>query len=121
MSSYQKIFRKVKKDKWYIVDTFRVDPKGKPKMLKKEFDNKKQAEMNIEKYFPGNLRFDIIKGEKAIELKLYIMNAYPNLKVYLRKYRYAPEMVTEQNKKSYRTKFRRQNRNKRGPFYKRWG
>lgn len=121
MGSYQKTFRKIDPSKWYIVDTFRRDPKGKPKMLKKPFDNPQQIKLNLDMYFPNNLRFDYIKGSKAIELKLYIMNAYHSLRVYLRKYRYSIDMTTEQEKKSYRTKFRRQNRTKKGQFYKKWG
>lgn len=119
--SYQKTYRIIKPNKWYIVDTFRPDRKGKPRMLKKEFDNPKQIKMNLDEYFPNNLRFDWIKGSEAIELELYVMNSFPNLQVYLKKYRYASNMIHEQDKKSYRTKFRRQNRNKKGELYKRWG
>lgn len=108
--SYQKTYRIIKPEKWYIVDTFRPDRKGKPRMLKKEFDNPKQIQHNLDMYFKGNLRFDMIQGKEAIELELYVMNAYPNLQIYLRKYQYANYMITEQDKKSYRTKFRRQNR-----------
>ena len=128
----QKTYRIIKPNKWYIVDTHRTDVKGKPRMLKKEFDNKRQVQQNLDEYFPGNLRFDILKGSEAIKLGVYIMNAYPNLQVYLRKYGYANYMITSQDKKSYRTKFRRQNRlNVKGDnrkccktkleLYKRWG
>lgn len=119
--SYQLTYRIIKLDKWYIIDTFRVDKKGKPRMLKKEFDNPKQAQYNLDMYFKGNLRFDIIRGDEAIELGVYVMNAFPNLHIYLRKYRYDNHMIAEQDKKSYRTKFRRQNRNKKGELYKKWG
>lgn len=125
--SYQKTYRIIKPDKWYIVDTYRPDRRGKPRMLKKEFDNKKQVERCIAEVIElkqENLyRFDSIKGSEAIRLGIYIINAFPNLKVYLRKYNYEPYMMTEQAKKSYRTKFRRQNRNKQksGELYKKWG
>lgn len=123
--SYQKTYRIIKPNKWYIVDTYRPDRRGKPRMLKKEFDNKKQVldniKMIIDKKSVHRFRFDAIKGSEAMELGIYIMNAYPNLRIYLRKYNYLPHMVTPQNRKSYRTKFRRQNRNKRGENYKKWG
>lgn len=119
--SLQKRYRKIDPDKWYMVDTLRLDIKGKPKMLKKQFDNQEQVMFNIKQHFPNSLRFDAIKGIKAIELGLYVMNAIPNLQIYLRKYRYSADMITDQDKKSYRTKFRRQNRTKKGELYKRWG
>ena len=113
--------RLIRLEKWNIIYTFRSDRQGKPRMLKKEFDNPKQAKYNLDMYFRGNLRFDIIRGDEAIELKLQVMKAFPNLHIYLRKYRYENHMIAEQDKKSYRTKFRRQNRTKKGELYRKWG
>lgn len=122
---YQKTYRIIKPKKWYIVDTYRPDVGGKPRMLKKEFDNKKQVIDNIKmiigKKSVHKYRFDAIEGKEAIELGIYILNAFPNLRVYLRKYNYANYMVTPQDRKSYRTKFRRHNRNRRGDYNGRWG
>lgn len=125
--SWQRTYRIIKPDKWYIVDTYRIDPSGKPMMLKKEYDNSKQAK-NMINYIIENLkankyRFDIIQGSEAIFHKITIRNGYPSLRLYLRKYNYSDHQISEQQRKSYRTKFRRQNRTKQknGEFYKKWG
>lgn len=119
----QQIFRQISPEKWYIVDLFRVDHYKKPTMLKKAFDNHKQAQMSLDKFFKGKLRFDIIQGFDAIRMKMVIRNAKPDLGTYLHKYRYAADMMSHQERKSYRTKFRRQKRNKQvnGDTYKNWG
>lgn len=111
----------IQSDKFYIVDTKRLNRKGRPKMLKKRFDNVKQVKMCLDKYLDSDIRFDYLKGKEAIDLGLEIMRYAPQLNVYLRKYCYENYMVTDQDKKSYRTKFRRHNRNKRGEYYKRFG
>lgn len=122
---YQKTYRIIKPKKWYLVDTFRSDIGGKTRILKKEYDNRKQAQQNIDRIIKEKevhkLRFDVIKGQDAIDLGVYILNAYPNLNMYLRKYKYENYMVSDQAKKSYRTKFRRHNRQKRGELHKKWG
>jgi hypothetical protein len=121
MGHYNKTDKLIKPDKWYIVDTYRLNQKRRPMVIRKEFDNVEQIKHQLDIHFPNNIRFDYIKGDKALELGLYLIRAYPNLRIYLRKYRYTPDMTTDQEKKSYRTKFRRQNRNKGGQYYKRWG
>jgi hypothetical protein len=114
--------RPIEPNKWYIVDTYNRDRYGKPKLLKKRFDNKKQIKMNIKKLLGNDdVRFDWIRGSEAISLNLRIMNRFPSLRVYLKKYNYENYMITIQDRKSYRTKFRRQNRNKRGELYGKWG
>ena len=122
---YQKTYRIIKPKKWYLVDTFRSDVGGKTRILKKEYDNRKQAQQNIDRIIKekgvNKWRFDIIKGSEAMELGVYILNAYPNLNMYLRKYNYENYMLTYQAKKSYRTKFRRHNRQRKGDLHKKWG
>ena len=108
-------------NKYYIVDTLRRDQNFNMVMLKKPFDNKRQAQMAIDKCLNKSIRFGVIKGSKAIELGMTIPNRAPTLRVYLRKYNYPDHLTKDQEKKSYRTKFRRQNRDKKGEFYKKWG
>jgi len=107
--------------KWYIIDTFRLTYKGKAKMIKKKFDNVHQIKMCLEKFLNSNLRYDWIRGDEAIELELKIMRFGPEINEYLEKYNYENYMVTYQDKKSYRTKFRRQKRTKTGELSKKWG
>lgn len=113
--------RAIQPDKWYIIDLLRLDIHRRPKLIKKPFDNVKQIKMNLDEHFPRNLRFDWIKGKKAIELGLKISTLCPNLNIYLRKYYYRNYMITPQDRKSYRTKFRRHNRTKKGEYYRKWG
>lgn len=107
--------------KWYLVDTKRLTRQGRPKVLKKSFDNVKQIKMCLSQYLGAELRFEYIKGSEAIELGLQIMRWFPGLRIYLRKYCYDNDMITPQDKKSYRTKFRRHHRTKKGIYYKRFG
>lgn len=117
--------RPVNPDKWYICDTNRVSSEtGLPRLLKKTFDNKYQAKRAVEEHLKGMLNFDFIKGSDAIELGMTIMNYAPYLcdyvsDRYLRKYQYNLEDTTWRNKKTYRTRFRRHQRAKKGEYYKR--
>ena len=110
--SFQLTYRIIKSDKWYIVDTMRYR-NGKPRMLKREFNNKHIIQYNINRLSKlhgiDKLRFCPIKGKKAIELGLTITNKNITLGDYFYRYRY-DGFETFQQKKSYRTKFRRQNR-----------
>lgn len=113
------IRKDIKSNKYYIVDTGRLDRRGKPKLLRKEFDNAEQVKMNLKKLLADDLRFDWIKGSEAIELGLIIMKNFQGLGFYLKKYNYSNIMTTEQEKKSYRTKYRRHQRRKKGNLFKR--
>lgn len=119
-----KIKRPVKPNKWYVVDTDRISLINKvPRLFKREFDNNYQAQLYIRKYLGDSIRFDYIKGSEATEIGMTIMNRWPRLfkknESYGSKYEYNEEDVTTQNKKVYRTRFRRHQRAKKGEYYKR--
>lgn len=116
--------RIIKPNKWYIADLRRISKITQtPRLLKKELDNVYQAKKIISKYLDNSLRFEYIKGSKAIELGMTIMNLVPRIytgrPIYWLKYDYADTDTTVRNKKTYRTRFRRHQRAKKGEYYKR--
>lgn len=116
--------RPVNPNKWYIVDTRRISKLNKvPRLFKKQFDNSYQAKLCIRKYLKDEMRFDYIKGSEAIELGMTVMNYYPkvwpNTGSYNIKYEYNEEDITKRDRKTYRTRFRRHKRAKKGFYYKR--
>lgn len=96
----------IKPHRWYIVDLRR---KGQYsyKLLNKNFESKKVAQQALKRTAKENeLFFEVIKGEQAIEFG-FVLAYGPTYADYMLKYDYPPELVTIQDRKSYRTKFRR--------------
>jgi len=117
----RKAYYEIDPKKWYLIDTKRLNREGRPKMLKKPFDNVHQVKMCLAKFLNSELRYDYLRGDEAIEMGLKISRYAPHIYVYLKKYSYENYMITEQDRKSYRTKYRRHNRTKKGYLYKKWG
>ena len=115
------LHRKIKPKKWYIVNCLDVSIQGIPRLLSKEFDNKQQAKNCLKVNNFDNYLFDFILGKDAKRLKMQFTLKKLSFIDYLHKYRYENYMITIQDKKSYRTKFRRHQRRKRGDLYKKWG
>jgi hypothetical protein len=113
--------RKIKPDKWYLVNCLDLSTTGTPRLYSKEFDNRLQAVNCLKRHKFDNYLFDFIKGRDAIRLKLNFTKKLMSLGEYLYKYNYLNYMIDYQDKKSYRTKYRRHQRRKRGHLYKKWG
>lgn len=110
----------IQPDKWYIINTFDRCKKNLPRYYLKAYDRRVQVIRAIYKQIKDPITYDYLKGSEIIE-----MGIIPLDMVYIRrfpkppttKYDYNIRLMTRQEKKSFRTKFRRQNRNKRGELY----
>jgi len=100
----RKVNRKVDATKWYLVDTI---TNRLPTLLRKEFDTKKDAIRFIENKLNGDLVWDYLPGSEVIEMGLRFKMKGPRLGVQVIKYEYPPELLSQQERKNFRTKFRR--------------
>jgi len=110
---------KIKKRKYYIVDNINL---LNPKLFRKAFDSKQFSKKVIRKYLDANFkRFTIIKGRYAIKNKIGFIPHKEGRKFKERivKYEYDKECITNQDRKSFRTKLRRDEKIKKA-FNKRW-
>lgn len=97
--------RKIKPNKWYLVDTIKHK---EPRLIRIDFDTKADVISRIEKKLDGYLRWDYVSGKDAIANKLRFKIRFQNTGgKTIEKYDYAPEHTTIQERKSFRTKFRR--------------
>ncbi|MAO08061.1 MAG: hypothetical protein CL596_05040 [Alteromonas sp.] len=114
----------IKKDRWYIVDLRnKTQDKKSYWLLRVNFRTKEEARKVLNKNLGDKiLFFDIVKGVTAIEFGFrYPKNTKgPSYLGYLRKYDYPPELETIQQRKSYRTKFRRWKRNYKEELKRSW-
>ncbi len=105
---------KVKDNRWYIVDLRNKTREGSYWLLKVDFKTKKEAKLVLNKNLADKtVFFDVVSGKEVKEFgfKMPGKSKGPSYLGYLRKYDYPPELETLQQKKSYRTKFRRWKRN----------
>jgi len=100
----KRVNRKIDTSKWYLVDTI---TNRLPTLLRNEFDTKKAAIRFIENKLDGNLLWDYLSGEEAKELGLKFKMKGPRLGVQVIKYEYPPDILTPQERKSFRTQLRR--------------
>lgn len=103
--------RKIKRNKWYIVD---LRSKGRIgyKLFKVEFATKKKAKEALKRNLGGKtFLFDVVKGDQAIEFKFTFTKVGFTSLGYILKYDYPEDKITEQQRKSFRTKYRRWKRN----------
>ena len=101
--------RKIRIDKWYLVDTIIT---YNPRMLKVDFHHEQDVLDFISNSLEGSLRWDCIKGVDAIVKGLTFKEKHPDLPSILI-YNYPPDCLSNQDKKSYRTQYRRDERKNR--------
>ena len=103
--------RKINPKFWYIVDLRHQTRDNSYYLLNHSFKTKKEAKRILEKNIKDNtVYFDVIQGSEAIEFKFRFREETADGMTYLdylRKYDYPPELETMQQKKSFRTKYRR--------------
>lgn len=95
--------RKIKSDKWYLVDTIN---KKDPRLIRRDFRNKKDVERVIEKKLKNGLRWHYISGKNAIATKLKFKRRR-RFNAEIEIYDYYPEDTTPRERKTFRTKSRR--------------
>jgi len=92
-------------DKWYLVDT--INHK-EPRLVRIDFNTKQDVINRIKYNLHQDIRWDYISGEMAILNKLKFKRRGRNMgNIHVDKYEYSPELLTRQERKSFRTKFRR--------------
>lgn len=100
---------KILPHKWYIVEAFGKNQNGNMQILRAEFDKKKEAQIAIKVNYPNRqIYYDVIKGRQAIEFCMEFKKRFQKMVI---KYDY-PETIgeTKQDRKSFRTKYRRHRR-----------
>ena len=101
----------IRNKKWYIVDLRKKNKKGNYYLLRHVYDTKKEAKRILDLNFKDRLYyFEVIKGKEAKACSFKMATKDTDLTSnldYIRKYDYPPELETHQDKKSYRTKYRR--------------
>jgi len=103
--------KKIRNKRWYIVDLRRKNQQGKYYLLRHSYETKKEAQRILDINFKDRLYyFEVVKGSEAkssgFKMATRDTDLVSNLD-YIRKYDYPPELETKQQKKSYRTKYRR--------------
>lgn len=102
------IKRKIKDNRWYIVNLMKKNRGGKFMLIRKSFTSAKKAHKAISLNFPGNeILFEAVKGIDAKEYGFTFNKELSPGWGHVIKYHYPPESMTQQERKSYRTKARR--------------
>lgn len=97
----------LKNKHWYIVNIHKKSRKKKTYYYyPKSFELKTEAEDAIKRNFPGHeLYYEVFTGEQIKEFGF--VRKGTTIKGEVIKYDYPPELSNEQNRKSFRTKYRR--------------
>lgn len=109
-------YREIQPKKYYIVD---LDDPYKPRLIAKYFDSKSQARFCIGKFLKADFRrFDIVTGQEIIDDPIdWFTSTLVGNGERIAKYDYPPELISQQEKKTWRTMYRyhqrrKQNKNK---------
>lgn len=113
--------RVIEPDKWYIVDLTNRNVNRTYKIIRAAFKTKSRAIEAIQRHLNDReIYFDVIKGKDVLHYEIPFVAMHYHGIPYLMKYDYPPEALTYQDKKSFRTKYRRWLRNYKRPLPKFW-
>ena len=96
--------RRIKRNKYYILN---IEDLSKPYLLNFRFDPKEGAKRYIRDNLTVTDAIRPIKGSRAIKIGvdfLFFKNTKLNIKP--RKYKFPPDVITQQQKKNFRNKVR---------------